>query len=229
MFSFRYWLVNKVDLGNPAYTKGQRMSEYITMTSLCQAYEMYPNLCPSGIYKQIERVADVFISRSNNLWDLRQYSTIGDITNSPKTVWTGGGTMNEPGNVAGFPGVCYAMARIIKDEAKVLRLKELAIAHIDNVFGRNPYGRHFGFDAAKEIEGVDLGWFKKHEGGFGDLGNVYGRIDGSPKETAYPYNPGADYGYTEGWVAFNTAWNTSLAYLCGEDKSIHDGLGIFAK
>lgn len=223
------WLVNDVNLDKPEYTKGQRMSEYITMTSLCQAYEMYPNLCPNGTYEKIKRVADVFISRSNNLWDLRQYSTIGDITNSLETVWTGGGTMNEPGNVAGFPAVCYAMARVLTDPNKVSRLKELAMSHLDSVFGRNPFGRHFGFDAPKEIEGVDLGWFTKYKGGYGDLGEVYGRIDGSPKESAYPYNPDADYGYTEGWVAFNTAWNMSLAYLCGENKNIRDGLGIFAK
>ena len=113
--------------------------------------------------------------------------------------------------------------------SKVKRLKELAISHFDNMFGRNPLGRHFGFDAAKEIEGVDLGWFSKHEGGLGALGEVYGRLDGSPKESAYPYNPSAHPGYTEGWVAFNTAWNMSLAYLCGENKNIRDGLGIFAK
>ena len=223
------WLVNSVDLDDPANTKGQRMSEYITITSLCQAYELYPNLCPTGTYEKIERAADVFISRSNNIWDLRQYSTKDDITGSTKTIWTGGGTMNEPGNIAGFPSVCYAMARILTDGSKVNRLKELAISHIDQMFGRNPFGRHFGYDAITEIEGVDLGWFKKYQGGYGDLGSVFGRIDGSPKESAYPFNPNADCGYTEGWVAFNTAWNTSLAYLCGENSNITDGLWIFSK
>lgn len=223
------WLVNNVDLDKPEYTKGQRMSEYITITSLCQAYELYPDLCPNGTYEKIERVADVFISRANNIWDLRQYSTKGDITGATSTVWTGGGTMNEPGNVAGFASVCYAMARILNDSSKVDRLKTLAISHIDHMFGRNPFGRHFGYDAPTEIEGVDLGWFKKYDGGHGDLGSVFGRIDGSPKESAYPFNPSADCGYTEGWVAFNTAWNTSLAYLCGENNNIIDGLWIFKK
>lgn len=213
------WIVNDVDLDRPEYTKGQRMSEYITVTGLAYAYENYPELCPSGTYEKLERLADVFISRSNNLWDLRLYSHKEDITDSEETVWTGGGTMNEVGNVAGFPAISYALARIINDVTKQNRLKELATAHIDGIFGRNPFGRHYGYDAPEEIEGVDLGWFTKYEGGLGNLQYVKGRLDGSPKESAYPFNPSAPYGYTEGWVAFNTAWNTSLAYLIKESNS----------
>jgi len=41
-------------------------------------------------------------------------------------------------------------------------------------------------------------------------------IDASPKEADYPFNPKADSGYVEGWVAFNTAWNSSIAYSAGE-------------
>lgn len=223
------WLVDEVDLDKPEYTKGQRMSEYITITGLTYAYETYPELCPNGTLYKINRFADVMISRSNNLWDLRQYSTKGDLTGSMSTVWTGGGTMNEVGNVAGFPAICYSIIRVINDEKKIKRLRELATSHIDNIFGRNPYRRHYGYDAPTEIEGVNVGWFEKYNGGFGNLQNVFGRLDGSPKEGAYPFNPRASYGYTEGWVAFNTAWNTSLAYLCGENTNITDGIGIFAK
>lgn len=222
------WLVNEVDLDNPEYTKGQRMSEWITITSLCQSYELYPDLCPEGTLNKIDRLADVLISRSNNMWDLRMYSKKGDLTNSNESLWTGGGTMNEVGNVAGFPICCYSIARIINNEAKRKRLKQMAVAHIDGIFGRNPFGRHYGYDAVTEIEGVDLGWFEKMQGGYGDLASVEGRLDASPKETAYPYNPSADCGYTEGWVAFNTAWNATLAYLNGENANITDGIWIFS-
>lgn len=222
------WLVDSVDLDNPLNTKGQRMSEYITMTGLTYVYEMYPELCPQHTLEKIERVADVIISRSNNMWDFRQYATKGDITGCQTTLWTVG-TMNEVGNVAGLPAICFAIARVISDENKKKRLKEIAMAHIDAVFGRNPFGRHYGYDATTEIEGVDLGWFEKHLSGYGALSECTGRLDASPKERSYPFDPDSDYGYTEGWVAFNSAWNMTLAYLNGENENITDALDIFTK
>ena len=222
------WLIDNVDLDNPANSKGQRMSEYITMTGLTYAYETNPELCPPNTLEKIERMADVIISRSVNMWDFRQYSTERDITGSKTTQWTIG-TLNEVGNIAGLPAICFSIARVITDTNKKRRLKEIAMAHIDTVFGRNPYGRHYGYDAPTEIEGVDLGWFKKYSGGFGDLGSCTGRLDGSPKEVAYPFDANSDYGYTEGWVAFNSAWNMTLAYLNGENENITDGLDIFSK
>ncbi|MNP38726.1 hypothetical protein D3C76_1322600 [compost metagenome] len=114
----------------------------------------------------------------------------------------------------------YAASRVITDPAKKARLEAIAIAQIDNVFGRNPFGRHYSYDGAREIEGVDLGWFTFYNGGAGQLQNVKGVLDGAPKETAYPYNPKAPYGYTEGWVAFNTCWNASLAYSAAQDVDI---------
>ena len=37
---------------------------------------------------------------------------------------------------------------------------------------------------------------------------------------AYPHNPSAGTGYAEGWINFNTAWNSSLAYMAYEDTSV---------
>ena len=39
-------------------------------------------------------------------------------------------------------------------------------------------------------------------------------IDGSPKDGHYPYHPEkGNYGWTEGWVQFNTAFAASLAQM----------------
>lgn len=232
-FNNMNWLVNTVDLRQPGYTKGQRMSEHIVFHSLTYFYEMYPNLCPAGTDKKILQLAKTLLSRSENLWDFRQYCTVGDLSGSTITTWSVGA--NEPGNVAGFTGCAYALARVIDDLAIKNQLKRVAIAHMDNVFGRNPTGRCFCYNALTDFEGAKLGWFHKFSDnlgadyiGPGVLHDVVGCLDGSPKEENYPYEP--DYtSYTEGWVAFNTAWNMSLAYLRGENAEITDGIGIFAK
>lgn len=226
------WLLS-LDLTDSKYTKGQRMNEYIVIHSLTYAYEMYPDLCPSNTYQTILSVAKTFISRSNNIWDYRQYMTENDLSNNTSTLWvnkeTSGGLCNQPGNVAGFLGVCLMLARVIDDEVIANKLKQIGISHIDHVYGRNPLGRHFCYTATNEFDGAKLGWVSRYQGGFGNLGYCIGVLDGSPKEANYSYNPDGDTGYTEGWVAFNTAWNMSLAYLCGEDKTITDGIGIFTK
>lgn len=67
---------------------------------------------------------------------------------------------------------------------------------------------------------MEKGWFFEHQGGNGMLQCARGVIDGSPKNAAYPFNPDAGAGYTEGWVAFNTAWNSTLAYLFADGTEI---------
>lgn len=223
------WIINDIDLGDPANTKGQRMNEYITATSLTYFYEMYSDTCPNGLYKKIERLGDLIITRCNNIWDYKQYRTKGDLSGATYTTWvndyTGtGGLNNQPGNIAGVMGICYSIARVITDEIKIKRLKEIAISHLDHCYGRNPFGRHFCYNATSEFDGAKLGWVKRYPGGLGNLGYCIGVLDGSPKESSYPYTENADVGYVEGWVAFNTAWNMSLSYLTREtipnDKKI---------
>lgn len=221
------WIINEVNLDDPKNTKGQRMSEYITMTSLTYFYEMYKNLCPPNILSKIERFVDVLIERSDNMWDFKKLSEPNDSTKFNLDVWTVG-SMNEVGNVLGVPAICYSCARVIADTEKIKRLKEIAVAHFDASLGRNPTGRCFNYKATDEINGADLNWDKRING-VGNLEYCIGCLDGSPKEDSYPYNTSEDTGYSEAWVAFNTAWNMSLAYLCGEDKNITDGIGIFAK
>ncbi len=224
------WLVNSVDLNNPMNTKGQRMSEYITFHALTYAYEMYPTHCPTGTYTKIVDVANLLISRSNNYWDYTQYQTTGDASGATTTVWNNtqsqtSGLANNPGYV-GMMGVYFALARIITDASVKARLKELAMSHIAHGFGRNPYGRCYDYKATEDFDGARLGWTERFKGGYGHLDNVVGVLDGSPKEGSFPFDPSASTGYSEGWVAFNTAWNMALAYLKGED---HDGVEIFTR
>ncbi|MDR6555263.1 family 16 glycoside hydrolase [Paenibacillus qinlingensis] len=214
------WLINNVDLNNPANTKGQRMSEHITMEALAYFQEVYPTLAPPGLSAKINAWSDLMIKRSNNLWDLRKYADPSDGTGTLDQ-WTGGLTAyNEPGSPAGFLASAYAARRVLTNSTMKDRLEQIGIAQIDDVFGRNPFGRHFSYDAVTEIAGVNRGWFNFYNGGYGHLMSVPGVLDGAPKETAYPFTPTADHGYTEGWVAFNTAWNDSLAYSAADDLEI---------
>lgn len=211
------WLVG-LDLNVPNNTKGQRMSEHVTMTGLAYMLERYPAQAPAGTQAKIDGWITKMIARSNNMWEFRKFSdtAAGDATDQ----WTVG-TANDPGSVAGFPAAAFAARRVAGTAAQKTRLMELAVSQIDHVFGRNPFGRHFSHDAATEIEGVERGWATEYPGvGAGDLALVPGILDGSPKESAYPFAPTADPGSTEGWVAFQAAWITGLAYSTADEVEV---------
>lgn len=198
------WIINNIVWTTPEHTKGQRMSEHVTMEGLAYFMKTYPTLAPTGLLASINSWADVVISRSDNMWDFRKY----DDSNG----WVIPG-FNEVGNVPGLPAAIYAAIEVISVQSKVEQLKEIATAQFDNMFGRNPTGRHSSFNASTEFEGVEFGWYSEHLGGFGALEDVKGVLDGSPKPQHYPYFPNAgNPGWTEGWVNHNTAWNSSLAY-----------------
>lgn len=212
------WIINNVDWNDPTTTKGQRMSEHVTMEALAYFQKEYPGLAPSGLLDKINAWAAVVIARSNNLWDFRKYSDTTWIIPS----------YNEPGNVAGFPAAAFAAIQVITDTNVQDNLRRIAMSQIDHIFGRNPANRHFSHDGVpggnsetgNGFEGVEAGWFGELTGGAGALNNVRGVLDGSLKEASYPYNPNADPGYFEGWTAFNTAWNASLAYMAGDDTEV---------
>jgi hypothetical protein len=203
------YVINNFAPATTSVTKGQRMSEHVLIPSLVYFYKMYPSQAPSGLLNYVQQWTTTMIGRSNNAWDFRKYSD---------TTWIIPG-YNEPGNVAGFPASALAAATIV-GSSDAAALRRLAYAHVDNLFGRNPSGRHFSANAPRDFEGVELGWFQEHVGGAGELANARGVLDGSPKEASYPYNSAAKPGYTEGWVAFNSAWNIALAYLAYEDTGI---------
>ena len=204
------WIVGHLDWNDPLATKGQRMSEFLTMTGLTHLLRQYPDRAPAGLAQKIDAWADVVIRRSANMWDFRKlddgdrWTPMGE----KPTMW------NEPGNVVGFPAAVLAAKPFARDASKQVRLETIAYAHLDNFFGRNPTGRHFSYDAPRELEGVEFGWYSFLPGGIGLLENARFVIDGSPKDGHYPYHPErGNYGWTEGWVQFNTPYAVSLAQM----------------
>ncbi len=204
------WMIENLDWEDPRTTKGQRMSEHITLTGLAAFLEMYPGRAPAGLQEKIQAWAGVAIRRAENMWDFRRLSDDGEWTptGEHRTMW------NEPGNVVGLPSVLLAAQPFIEDADQYQRLTELVWSHFDNAFGRNPTGRHFSYHGPREIEGVVHGWYSFYRGGIGQLEGVRFVLDGAPKHVHYPYHPEfGNYGWTEGWIQFNTAYNISLAYL----------------
>ena len=142
----------------------------------------------------------------------------------------GGAPKNEPGNQAGLQAVMYAAARVLKDDASTAdRLHALGVAAIDDLFGRNPTGTSAFYDVVRDFVGGDAGWYKQYQGGAGVLAGRTAVIEGNAPEFCYQnggYNPSKDYqnnsslSYTEGWVAYNTAWNASLAYSQAENVAL---------
>jgi hypothetical protein len=211
------WMVVNLDWDEPLVTKGQRMSEWLTVTGLAHLLREYPERAPAGLKAKLEEWVRVVVRRSGNLWDFRKLDD-GD-------GWTPMGEKpqmwNEPGNVVGLPAPLLAAKGVVEDSSLRERLDQLVWSHFDNLFGRNPVGRHFSFDAPREVEGVEHGWFRFYPGGIGRLADARFVIDGSPKNAHYPYHPElGEIGWTEGWIQFNTAFNVSLAYLAWSETKV---------
>lgn len=212
------WMIANLDWNDPLVTKGQRMSEFITVTGLAHLLAEYPDRAPAGLAPKLRDWADVVIRRSANLWDFRklgdgpdQWTPMGE----KPTMW------NEPGNVVGLPAAIFAVQPFITDPAAAARLEQIAWSHFDALFGRNPTGRHFSYDAPRELEGVEHGWYNFHVGGIGRLELTRFVIDGSPKNQHFPFHPEVgNVGWTEGWVQHNTPFNLSLAYLARSESAL---------
>ncbi|MET2985606.1 discoidin domain-containing protein [Aureibaculum conchae] len=211
-FNQMEWMIANLDWKDPLTTKGQRMSEHITMRAFAYFYHQYPKRSPKGLVEKAEEWAKIAISRSNNMWDFRKYTDDGD--------WVPNG-WNETGNILSLPASAIAAKSVIKNKDLKQELDRITWSHFDNAFGRNPTGRHFSYDAPREIEGVELGWYSFHHGGVGLLEEVRFVFDGSPKTNHYPNHPEiGNLGWTEGWVQHNTAFNVSMAYLAHDDTQI---------
>ena len=212
------WMVKELDWNNPLVTKGQRMSEFLTVTGLAHFLREYPDRAPKGLAGKLNEWAKVLLRRADNMWDFRK---LGDEPDN----WTPMGDTphkwNEPGNVIGLPAPILAAREFITDPATQARLDQLIWSHLDGMYGRNPVGRHFSFDAPREVEGVEHGWFKFHHGGIGRLAEARFVIDGSPKNAHYPYHPEiGDIGWTEGWIQFNVCYNITLSYLAWSESRV---------
>lgn len=69
------------------------------------------------------------VSRSDNLWDFRRFD-LDRHWSIPR--------LNEPGNLAAFTASAIAASWVVEDAALRDRLRVLAVAQMDNLFGRNP-------------------------------------------------------------------------------------------
>jgi hypothetical protein len=211
------WMIANLDWEDPQTTKGQRMSEFLTATGLVHFLKEFPDQAPAGLREKLDAWTRVALRRADNLWDFRRLTDdAGWVPTGPaRTMW------NEPGNVLGLPGPLLAVYPFIDDDIRRARLEQVAYAHFDNGFGRNPTGRHFSYDAPRELEGVEFGWYVFYHGGIGQLEKARFVIDGAPKTQHYPYHPEVgNVGWTEGWVQFNAAFNQSLAWLAHHETSV---------
>ena len=196
------WLIDRFDWNDPRATKGQRMSEHKTITGLVWFLQHHPQHAPAGLPRKVADWARLMVQRSDNLWDFRRFDLAGHWT-IPK--------LNEPGNLAAFTASALAASRVVDDEPLRTRLLELAVAHMDNLFGRNPQ-----FAAAVYPEQgfplVERGWpicFKPDT--CARIETTRGAICASPGTEKYPFNPAGEFRHSEGWVNFNAAWNVALA------------------
>jgi hypothetical protein len=214
------WLVENLDPATPEVTKGQRMSEHMTMTGLTTLLRDYPAAAPAGLKNWLQKWADIVIARSDNEWDFRRY----DETNwsLPRTApgASGGSGWNEPGNLAGFPACALSVAPLLDDQSKAARLREIATTQWDALFGRNPIGAH----AANRFQdwlGAERGWPKKFpDNTTARLETVRGSISSSAGSEHYPFNPKGEFRHAEGWSAFNAALNVGLVYMLRDKTKI---------
>lgn len=197
------WIVEHVDWNDPRTTKGHRMSEHKTIPGLVWFLQKFPQQAPAGLQKKVVAWAQVAVSRSENMWDFRRF----DLENHwaiPR--------LNEPGNLAAFTASAIAASWVIDDAALRDRLRVLATAHMDNLFGRNPQLAaattypHQGFPL------VERGWPVQYQHDVcARIELTRGAICASPGSEKYPFNPEANFRHAEGWVNFNAAWNVALA------------------
>ncbi|MEO7598529.1 MAG: hypothetical protein ABIV50_06325, partial [Opitutus sp.] len=198
------WVIDKLDWSDPRTTKGHRMSEFRTMIGLVWFQQHHPELAPAGLREKITAWARIAVKRSDNLWDFRRY----DLENH----WSLPG-LNEPGNLLGFTATGLAASWVVEDPALRARLREIAFAQTDAVFGRNPLGFAGVSFPAQGFPLVERGWPIHHKYDVcARLETTRGSISASCSTEFYPYNPNGNFRHPEGWVNYNATWNVALAY-----------------
>jgi hypothetical protein len=204
------WMIDSLSLEDPLVTKGQRMSEHMLLTGLAMYLLQYKDQAPAGLEQKITQWADIVISRSANAWDFRRYDLAKQWT-VPE--------YNEVGNVAGFPASALLAASIVKDPARQRRLEQIAFAHFDNLYGRNPLNAHAAHQPEMGFRGISKGYPRGyHKDACARLELSRGSLSCLPGTEMYPFNPLSNDRHLEGWVNHNTAWNVSLAVLSWYDN-----------
>ncbi len=220
-FNQTEYIISNFSPDNARLTKGQRMSEHQLPSGLFAFMRMYPDRVPSGLQAWIDQWVDVMIARSDNAYDFRRFGFFENVY-----LWTiprfgdestnGGSGWNEPGNVACVPGILTAMGSQSSDPAVRDRLDEIAVAHWDALFGRNPTGWHSSFNGPDDFVGVERGWQKDFNPNAGArLHGVRGTLNSVATHEHYPNQFDSGFlRHAEGWTAFNAGFNVSLAMQC---------------
>lgn len=210
------YVLTYMDWTDPRHTKGHRMSEHKMITGLVWLQQNYPKHAPKGLKQKLEQWADIAIARSDNEWDFRRYD-LKDHWSIPK--------MNEPGNLGGFPACALSVSWIVEDPAKKKRLREIAIAALDCLFGRNPINSASPYHPQHGWNGmIERGWpVGFPDGTSARLETCRGSLSSAPGTEMFPFNPRGRSRHPEGWSAFNAAMNVGLAYIEFDPKS-HAGL-----
>jgi hypothetical protein len=199
------WVINDLDVNDPKTTKGQRMTEHVLMPALVYFYSHYLDKAPPKLKAKIDEWVDVAISRSNNMWDFRRYD-LGKNWAIPE--------FSETGNICALPAIAFAAASVTDDKGKKRKLEIIATGAIDDLFGRNPQNACSAYHKDMGFTNLEQGWPKPYKIDVcARLELVRGTFSSISPSSMYPYNPGGEFGHLEGWVAFNSAWNTSMAYM----------------
>jgi hypothetical protein len=199
------WIIENAEWSNPAFTKGQRMSEQKLVTGLSFFFMNYPGKAPAGLKQKLVDWAETVVSLSGNMWDFRRFD---------KDNWTLPG-YNEAGNIIAFPACALSVAMVLDNGNLKKRLVELAYAHYDNFCGRNPQNAHCANHPELGFTGIEKAWpfpDPRHDV-CARLENVRGSLSSLPGSEMYPFNPNGLPRHGEGWTVYNAVWNVSLAYL----------------
>lgn len=207
------WAIKDLDFKLPANTKGQRMSEHKLIPALVYLYTKYPKHAPAKIKAKIDEWVDVALSRSENMWDFRRYD-LDKNWSVPE--------FSETGNIAGLPAIALSAASITDNPEKKRRLEIMATAAIDDLFGRNPQNACSAHKIDLGFNHLEKPWPKGYYPNVtARLELVRGSFSSISPTDMYPYQPNGKFGHLEGWVAFNAAWNLSLAYMNWYDTQLN--------
>lgn len=197
------WIIKNLDWNDPRTTKGHRMSEHRTIPNLVWLLQRYPDRAPAGLKEKITAWAELAAKRADNLWDFRRYDD---------KEWTIP-KLNDVGNWLGTPAIALSASWVIDDPKLKARMQELAVSHVDAVFGRNPRLAA----APQRLEGfigIERPWPKKFpDNHCARLELCRGSISSGPGSEMFPFNPEGAYRHAEGWVNYGATWCISLAYL----------------
>jgi hypothetical protein len=218
------WIVGNVAPSDPRIAKGQRMSEHKTITGLATLAAQYPEAAPKGLKAWLDMWADVMISRSQNMWDFCRYDDHSWAIPPVDPNAGDGALTNDCGSVISFPACALSVADVLAstDKIRANRLRQIATAQFDSLFGRNPLGASSAWRGPRDYPGVVRGWpLAFPAGNCARLELVRGTLNASPTHDQYPNNPAGAFCHAEGWTAYNAAFNVSLAYATAANGGLY--------